>query len=162
MYWFWINIKAGVIIVPMANAPQDPLVPKGTKLPIPPPPRRLSDVMCLTYMNMCGQDIQCLQKLRWVIHYNIGNTQSLGAIQWLFGNPPPNYKFKGWPGRGYDLSTQNTAQPAQALVGIPNGKGIAYMLLQHNQQFGPRTIDRVQVFGSDYGGLCVAWRIAGL
>ena len=55
--------------------------------------------------------------------------------------------------------SQDTDQAAKALVGIPNGLGIAWMLLQHKKQFGPRTIDEVKVFGSDYGELCISWKI---
>ena len=128
-------------------------------MPNPSPLRRLSDFMYLVYMDQCKQKIICLQTLQYIIHYDVANTQSLETVSYIL-KVPLSHQFPDWDhGYVYKPGSQDTDQAAKALVGIPNGLGIAWMLLQHEAQFGPRTIDQVTVFGSDYGELCIAWKI---
>lgn len=44
----------------------------------------------------------------------------------------------------------NTPQ-GQALLGSPNGAGVAYLLIQHKDQLGIRTIDHIDIFSAYYG-----------
>ena len=64
-------------------------------------------------------------------------------------------QYPTWPGRQYNTNTEGGA----ALVGMPNGYGVAFMLAQRRASFGPRTIDHVRIFGNDHGQLTVGWHV---
>ncbi|KAI2476619.1 hypothetical protein Ptr902_11966 [Pyrenophora tritici-repentis] len=56
-----------------------------------------------------------------------------------------------WPGLTFDIDSEE----GRAILGSPNGAGVAWMLLQHRLQLGERQIEKVTVFyATDQGDLC--------
>jgi len=55
-----------------------------------------------------------------------------------------------WPGRKeYSMNTNE----GKAILGSPNGRGVALLLIQHKAQLGERTtIEKVAVFGEGEDG----------
>jgi hypothetical protein len=47
-----------------------------------------------------------------------------------------------WPGLTFPM----TELPGLAMLGTPNGYGVAWLLIQHRAQFGRRTIESVKVW----------------
>lgn len=50
--------------------------------------------------------------------------------------------FDIWPGLTFSIDSEE----GLAILGTPNGSGTAYLLAQHREQLGYKTIDRVTVF----------------
>lgn len=78
--------------------------------------------------------------LRYIFRASIISTDTNNVINTLVSNLPQ------WPGVTYlTLDWQG-----QALLGSPNGRGIGWMLLQHQGTFGNKKVQSVQVWkGSD-------------
>ncbi|MCJ1323670.1 hypothetical protein MMC10_000331 [Thelotrema lepadinum] len=157
--WYaWVNTKDGVIIVTAAYAPKPPLVnPDQPDDPVP--ATHLSDFIFLVLKEQCGiESLACIQRLKYVIRHKVVNQISQQiANQVLLGKPnePPNYRYPAWSKQSYAATTDNGA----ALIGVPNGYGVAYSLMQHVLPLGRWTIKKVRVFGNDNGELCLAYRV---
>ena len=54
----------------------------------------------------------------------------------------------GWPGITFDISTRE----AQALLGTPNGSGVAWMLPQHQSSFGNKKVQSTTIFENEKFG----------
>ncbi|KAI4156026.1 MAG: hypothetical protein LQ340_000572 [Diploschistes diacapsis] len=155
-YRYDVNTVAGVVIVVTAYAPKQPYV-NPSQPNNPAPCTFLSDFVFLAIQQQCGtQGLPCIQRLQYIIHMLVSNSVSVAVAQRVFtGGTGTPASFPQWPGRSYETDTEGGA----ALVGVPNGYGVAYMLAQHRAQLGPRTVDQVRVFGNDYGQLCIAWHV---
>ncbi|KAI4150596.1 MAG: hypothetical protein LQ340_003987, partial [Diploschistes diacapsis] len=108
---------------------------------------------------LCNNELACLQRLQWLIHYTVLNPVSEAVANTVFGTSG-NSAWPAWPGRGFVPYDSVYGQPAKALIGCPNGHGVAYLLAQHVREYGPRAIDEVRVFGSDSELLCMGWHVA--
>lgn len=122
------------------------------------PCRNLSDFVFLALQDKCGtKGLACIQRLKYVTHVAVCNPVGISVGQQVFtGKPHPPENYPPWPGRVYNTDIEAGA----ALVGILNGYGVAFMLAQHRQQFGPRLIDQVSIFGDDNGVISFAWHIS--
>ena len=108
--------------------------------------------------------IGCLRNLKWIIHENVENPTCQAAMDTAWEIPPKlnQPKWPAWPGRKYtvtDSEKADEAKAARAMIGCPNGFGIAYMLMQHKEEFDTNTINSVTIFATDPGQQCLAWSI---
>ncbi|MCJ1328101.1 hypothetical protein MMC10_004776 [Thelotrema lepadinum] len=160
-YKFLVNIKDGVIVTNFVQAPKNPIIQPGTTPPGS-PPTRVSDVLFLTHQALCSNDLECLKRLRWVFHINVSNQETKDVVNRALANLQyPSPVSRGWPGAILvpSRSTTETAdQAAVAMLGCPNGHGIAYLLSQHVAQYGHKIIDQVNVFTDSTGEPRIAWR----
>lgn len=81
--------------------------------------------------------------LKYVLQYDVSNSYTIAVVKTI------NYKngtnVLDWPGTTYDAGSTE----GQALIGTPNGSGIAYLLIQHKAGLGHKTIDAITVFDWD-------------
>ena len=167
-YTLCVNIEAGVVITPTVESPKKPLIPGAGPNDPPPPdlPYLLSDFMFMILQDMCKNQqspTACVRNLKWVVHYNVVNKVCLDVAKQATRNPDI-YSFPHWPGISFQVAGDygsTVTQWAKALIGCPNGYGVAYMLSQFRLKFGPRTINNVYVFGNDDASarLCLAYQI---
>lgn len=103
---------------------------------------RLSDVMYLEFRRVMAENKQPMDELKGVWREHVMNevtrdvaTKVASSNYMLFGIPQ-------FPGKDFAPGSDEFA----ALVAAPNGVGVAYLLLQHREQMGRKTITSVKVF----------------
>ncbi|MCJ1327562.1 hypothetical protein MMC10_004233 [Thelotrema lepadinum] len=166
-YTLWVNTKAGAIIATDVDAPIQPFInPDGPAPALNPPLTHLSDFMFLVFQNLCSsqqQPLQCIQNLQYVIHYDVVNPTCMEMASTALSNNIAN-GYPQYPGPQFTVagpySDPNT-QWAKVFIGCPNGYGLAYMLSQFRNKFGPKTISDVNVFGydGDAARLCIMYSV---
>lgn len=129
--------------------------PPGAADPNPNRLRRLSDYTFLVWQDACRSDHTCIQSLEWVIHDDVINSACEAVARYALQLEGVT-SLSAWPGTMFQTNTAS----GQALVGCPNGFGVAYMLGQNIIPFTPKTIDYVLVFADDFQSLSLAYHIA--
>lgn len=133
--------------------------------------QRLSDFIFLVHQEMCKEDPnpqECLNRIEWVIHNHIANTETDSVIKTLTTIPGfPSADDLDWPGMGFttgDISSNMVDQAAEALIGCPNGSGVAFLLSRHRppNEYGWKTIDEAYYFKDDIGWDSLAYHILPL
>lgn len=95
-----------------------------------------SDVAFLQWKSKSTKD----SELKYVLRYNVLNIHAESILTSI--HLANNTETMPWPGICYDA----TSLEGQALLGSPNGSGVAYMLIQHKQELGHKTIEKITVF----------------
>ena len=173
-YEAYVNTVDGFFIATLAFTPNK-LTPDGVPVPDPPPLSRLSDWMFVVWQYACGgaANTACIQNLKWVVHINVQNPSTQNAAAKaiaLPGNSRP--KWEPYPGYQFVLPQESRPDNAQdqknraafnAMVGCPNGYGIAYMLQQRQDTFTiastRQIVDQINVFGTDSAVMAIGWHI---
>ena len=159
-YTTFLNVTKGVIIVSNVESPAKPYVdPKAKNKPTPPLPlTHLSDYIFLVHKKQCGDNNDCLKRLTWVVHDHVVNADTINAVNTALtgAGSETEGQYPAWPGKTLYTATDTGAV---ALVGAPNGWGIAYQLAQHRAQYGPKMIDKVVVFMNGDTHLSLAYHI---
>lgn len=101
--------------------------------------RQWSDVAFLAWQNYAQNRIK---ELKYVYQKEIVNGVSNDVIDHILAKRKE--KLKAWPG----VKISMTEEDGQALLGTPNGCGIAWLLIQHKEQLGVKVPDAVTIFGS--------------
>jgi len=52
------------------------------------------------------------------------------------------FTYEMWPGITFGMDTEE----GKAILGTPNGCGVAWMLIQHSKAFGKKNIEKVTLF----------------
>lgn len=84
-------------------------------------------------------------QLKYVLqHYVINETvlETVKIINEANSGKLMHSKNPQWPGIEYKADTAE----GQALLGTPNGSGVAYMLIQHRQALGHKKVDKITIF----------------
>ena len=115
-----------------------------------------------------------VKSLKWIIHKVILNRSCEAVAKQTIGQPVDEWVvWPPYPGHVYPLPEQTDEPPTEeeqtaidnfnALVGCPNGYGIAFMLQQRmdNAFLGRMVINEVDLFGTDgsMGYICMAYGI---
>jgi hypothetical protein len=95
-----------------------------------------SDVAFLQWKSQASED----SELKHVLRYNVTNYTTNFVVEAI--NEANCCKTLPWPGVDYDVASEE----GKALLGTPNGSSTAYMLVQHKQQLGNKTVDKITVF----------------
>ena len=82
-----------------------------------------------------------MRELNYVFRFEIRNPDTREVIERLLGRT-----YRPWP--GVDVQMSNPG--GLAMLGTPHGRGVAWLLATHKEQFGQRTIESVTVW-SDSG-----------
>ncbi|KAF2014225.1 hypothetical protein BU24DRAFT_409984 [Aaosphaeria arxii CBS 175.79] len=98
-----------------------------------------------TYSNLRG--------LRNIIIWSVTNPTTQQIIRRAIQDAPPDVpggdptknKLKPWPGYYFDAYTR----ACKALLGSPNGSGVAWMLIQRKEELGRKTVTGCSVFVSE-------------
>ncbi|KAL4869553.1 hypothetical protein BDV12DRAFT_196179 [Aspergillus spectabilis] len=101
-----------------------------------PEPRRLSDIYYLIWKQIAKISKE-LRNIKYFIRFHVINTQSKTVALKACDNDVPF-----WPGKDFDMSTTE----GKALLGSPNGSGVAYFLINHKQDLGVKVVKKVTVF----------------
>ena len=171
-------MREGVVVVDAILAPKDPIVPgyvPQSEYPNPPPLRRFSDWLFVSWQKFCNDENTDVQSLQWVVHGTVTNPSCNDAALLAIGaNRGDNVKWPPFPGHVFKLPNGDLSPPDpdpndeetainnfNALVGCPNGYGTAFMLSQRQESLGHMGIDQVNVFGTNgIGFLAMAWHLA--
>jgi hypothetical protein len=116
-----------------------------------PPLKQWSDAVFLTYKDFCKGDPVKMKKLKGCLRHNIVNTNAKAVLHEYMdkhGDLQDN-KPKPWPGTEYKLDVDDGFNVA---LGVPNGKGVAYLLATHRESLGWKEIYSVRIFSTDWHG----------
>lgn len=106
------------------------------------PLHRFSDIVWLIWAQECHDAKIDPGSLRYVLHVNVNNAQTLDTIEAVTRVEP--FSLPGYPGHSFAADTE----AVKAFVGTPNGLGTAYLVINHRKQFGPRVrLQSVRVWG---------------
>jgi hypothetical protein len=109
-----------------------------------PPLKQWSDALFLIYNDFCGSDPVKMKKLKGVLRHNVVNTnakQVLHEYMEKHGHLEDN-RPKTWPGTEYNLGDDGFT----VALGVPNGKGVAYLLATHRDALGWKEIFKIRIF----------------
>ena len=81
-----------------------------------------------------------IRELNYVFRFEIRNPDTREVIQRLLGRT-----YRPWPG----VDAQMSNPGGLAMLGTPHGRGVAWLLASHKEQFGKRTIESVRVWSDD-------------
>jgi hypothetical protein len=95
-----------------------------------------SDVAFLQWKSHASED----SELKYVLRFNVTNYTTNFVVEAI--NAANHGRMLPWPGTDYDAASEE----GQALLGTPNGSSVAFMLVQHKQQLGHKTVDKITVF----------------
>ncbi|KAK2762134.1 hypothetical protein FQN54_001141 [Arachnomyces sp. PD_36] len=114
-----------------------------------PPLSKLSDMYFLFWKMLAkGKDIR---NIKYFFRHHVINSHSKKIALEVTGGSIPE-----WPGVSYDMSTKE----GKAILGTPNGSGVAFFLLNHKPELGVRVPTKVTVFktiGRDSDGQPEDW-----
>ena len=130
------NPKAGFIVAYNNFSPS--FMVRNNPIKTVPDVRAWSDVTFIewkTQAQISGQDIM---GLKYVFRYEIVNPQTALVIEKAVGT----FRSIRWPGLIIPMSDER----GQAILGTPNGVGVAYLLATHKAQLGEKTIESVHVW----------------
>jgi hypothetical protein len=128
---------------------RDPPV-DGKSKPFP-PLKQWSDAVFLAYKDFCKSDPVKMKKLKGCLRHNVINTSAKEVLHEYMdkhGDLQDN-KPKPWPGTVYKLDVDDGFNVA---LGVPNGKGVAYLLATHRDSLGWKEIYSIRIFSTDWRG----------
>jgi hypothetical protein len=107
-----------------------------------------SDVAFLQWQSLSDEGV--IPDLKYIIRSHIQNADCVGIIK---SNILPTLRQKlnrrtswlpMWPGIDFDM----TSEEAKALLGTPNGSGVAWLLAQHKEELGQKTVEKATLWYS--------------
>jgi hypothetical protein len=96
---------------------------------------RWSDITFIEWKTQAGERIK---ELHYVFQANIMNQESKMVIERAAGGP----NNLQWPGKVFEMASSE----GRAILGSPNGRGVAFLLATHKELLGQRIIERVLVW----------------
>ncbi|KAB8199136.1 hypothetical protein P875_00095127 [Aspergillus parasiticus SU-1] len=146
-----ISTKAGYISAEENISPAHMIAQQMNGNPAP-AISRLSDVYFLLWKEVAGKSEAELKNIKYFVRHHVINGHSLDvALEVASGKPlPPRGKdeprdtsmVEEWPGKSYDMSTDD----GKAILGTPNGAGVARFLMDHKLELGVKAPSKVTVF----------------
>ena len=128
-----INISDGIIVAYDNFTAQGVNGRKGSSVP---PLNHWSDIAYLQWLSKAEPD----SNLRFVLRYNVINDGTCFALDFMESHC--GFALTQWPGTTYYPGSNEF----NALLGSPNGQGVAHMLIQHRKQLGHRAVEKVIIF----------------
>ena len=103
--------------------------------------RQWSDVAWLNWQHECSVAGTDVSGLKAVIRFSISNTDAEGVIATVTnGATIGGYKNP--------MTFEAGSDNFNALLGTPNGSGVAWLLINHKAQMGPKTLSSISLFRS--------------
>lgn len=142
-----LNPKDGVILADRNYSPAVMDSKAGAKLP---DLQRWSDVVWLLWAMACEEEGVGVGNLKYVFRVNIINDDT----NFIVSKALESTSVGPWPGKEFEMDTDQ----GKAILATPNGRGVAWFLIDHQTQMGTKTVKSVVVF-STKGGLQLAFKI---
>jgi hypothetical protein len=98
-------------------------------------------------------------ELKYVLRSRISEKDTLSVIAELIAKLPDEDRYLPWPGISFDMARSDHAK---ALLGTPNGSGVAWLLTQHRSQLGWKDVAEVRLFYSAEPADCPWYRSVSL
>ena len=105
--------------------------------------RYWSDVVFVEWQSQARSWGFDVRQLNYVFRFEIFNLDTKAVMQHILGGSDGS-----WPGIEVSMSDPG----GLAMLGTPNGRGVAWLLATHQDQLGRRTVESIRVWstGSDY------------
>lgn len=116
---------------------------KGNLVPL----AQYSDVLYLQYKKLCGRakSPAAMSSLKYMMDINIENPHTWSiALKALMNKNGGKVDIPEWPGTEFSL---NEAE-GKALLGTQVGAPLAWMLIQHKEAFGKKSVVKVVFYNS--------------
>ncbi|KAF7186262.1 hypothetical protein HII31_12337 [Pseudocercospora fuligena] len=139
------SCELGVLIAVNNEGPQHVknAPPRESLVPL----RQWSDIMGLQWQKLCGN-----KPLRYVIRNSVRNPDTLRDLRQIYGVstfeglPVADSPLGEYPGK----TLTGDSEEGEAIIGSPNGRGVAFLLYQHKKTFGDTThIKSMKVWNAD-------------
>jgi hypothetical protein len=134
-----INVAAGLVIPYYVFSPRHEATTnniKGELVPF----AQYSDVLFLEYSKLCGRAKAEVSSLKYLLFNNIENPNTWSTVlKVLMNKNDGKMDIPIWPGAEFSL---NEAR-GKALLGTQIGAPLAWMLIQHKQAFGAKSVVKV-------------------
>jgi hypothetical protein len=146
-----MNPNIGVLIACFNTTPAgmtDQHETTDPKTMILPKLQHWSDVAFLQWQSLSDEGV--IPNLKYIIRSHIQNSDCVGILK---SNILPTLRQKlnrktlwvpTWPGVDFDIDSEE----AKALLGTPNGSGITWLLAQHKEELGCKTVEKVTLWYS--------------
>ena len=105
------------------------------------PLRHWSDVAFLQYLSSFPEPPVRPIPLNYVFRVQIQNAETSLVLNNIISKHG-TFTFEFWPGITFGMDTEE----GKAILGTPNGCGVAWMLIQHKKAFGEKNIEKVTLF----------------
>ena len=131
-----INVAAGLVIPYYIYSPAHEAKGAGPIVPL----AQYSDVLFLEYSKLAGRakPEADMKGLNWMLFLNVENVDTWALVLTALKNRKMDY----WPGTEFTMDTDEGKALLASQVGAPLG----WMLVQHKDAFGRRTVVKVRVF----------------
>jgi len=103
--------------------------------------RRWSDVAFLQYLSSFPEPPIRPIPLNYVFRVQIQNAETSLVLNKIISNHV-TFTYEMWPGITFGMDTEE----GKAILGTPNGCGVAWMLNQHSKALGEKNIEKVTLF----------------
>ncbi|KAF2798547.1 hypothetical protein K505DRAFT_357393 [Melanomma pulvis-pyrius CBS 109.77] len=136
----WCSPSDGVII---AHSNYGPAYQCSERLCRPTPLPHLkhwSDIVFLQYVETATLSNTTIRNLSHVFRRLIRNPETRSVIDRILRDESKEPEM--WPGFTLNIDTQ----PGKAILGTPNGSGVAFLLFEHKRQLGHKYVDRVTIY----------------
>ena len=147
-YWEWFNVEKGTFIA-FSNFLEKPVKDQIS---------HFSDVTYLGWREMCRRADPPVHpgSLKHMLRFSIVNQNTVDIMDKALENAG-QLPRKPWPGYELDMSTEG----ARAILGSSNGIGLAYMILDHQSEFGKhKRIQSVRIFSNDAKQPCLLFKLS--
>jgi hypothetical protein len=103
-----------------------------------------SDVTFVEWQTQAQNANQDVKQLKYVFRYQIANKEATKIIKAIAGS----LLTLQWPGVTFPMTNEDGSpnENGRAILGTPNGLGVAYLLSTHKAQLGHKTIESVHVW----------------
>lgn len=114
-----------------------------------PPLKQWSDAVFLVYKDVCDGDPVKMKRLKGCLRHNVVNIRARRVLYEYMGKNGDlqDDKPKPWPGTEYNLDVDDGFNVA---LGVPNGKGVAYLLATHREALGWKEIYKIRIFSAEW------------
>ncbi|KAF2172193.1 hypothetical protein M409DRAFT_17433 [Zasmidium cellare ATCC 36951] len=127
------NPTHGIIIAANNRSPlqKNGDIPRERVIPL----RRWSDLAYLTWLDVCRQHHQDPKNLKYILRMNVFSDDVQDILPRVIGKSLVDLT-ESYPGISVDgmLRSEN----ARAAIGFSNGRGVAWLLIQHKETFGDK------------------------
>jgi hypothetical protein len=107
-----------------------------------PPLNQLSDDIFLNWKRLAGLDPNRIAALKYIFRCNIINDDTRAIVRHVESRI--GRTIGNWPGEVFPITKSD--ENGLAILGTPNGAGVAYFLFQHKEYFWEKTISKVRVW----------------